>query len=64
MFLLYVRLLNRDEKPSSPQRNSHSSEQQVHSANRKTFASRAHQNTVEHLRDVESKHALERRLFN
>lgn len=56
MFLLYVRLLNRDQKPASPQKNFRSSGQ-------KTSDTKAHQNTVEHLRRVESKHALERRLF-
>jgi len=56
MFLLYVRLLNRDHKSASPQKNFCLSKH-------KTLHKKARKNTVEHLHRVESNHALERRLF-
>lgn len=56
MFLLYVRLFNRDDQPSSPQKKSPLSSQ-------RNLAQKAHHRTVKHLRQVESNHTLERRLF-
>ena len=56
MFLLYVRLLNRDSQSSSPQK-------KPSLAGQKKIAQKANQQTIEHLRQVKSNHALERRIF-
>lgn len=63
MFLLYVRLFNRDEQPAFPQKNFNRSGQQNHSSNQKACTRKAHQEAVERLRHVQSNYALERRLF-
>lgn len=63
MFLLYVRLPNRDKNSASPQKNFRQSNPKVHLSDQRDFAVKAHRDAVERLRQVESQHALERRLL-